>query len=172
MKYTIEVTGIDECINFINSIPNLLKDNDFKQYIGEQCVEVINKVARQKLNVSGNYVEHNKIEILKNGVLIYNDVQSDNGDYYSLVIEYGSGIHKEKDTYSNDPTNTYLKTGGLYWLVPTEKAPSLNGSKIITVAGKQYYIVYGQTPKHIYTDAATIISQNLAKWTKEYIMKL
>lgn len=164
MDVIIDVTGIEDCIKFINSIPNLVDDDNFKQYIGENAVKEIVEIAKTKLGTFDEYVTHNQIKILNNGVLIYNDVQNVSGEYYSLIIEYGSGTKAD----------TEYNTGTVYWYVPQDKGPDLdryNYKSFISKTGETIYVVYGQEPKHIYTDAANIISEKLSKWAVEYINK-
>lgn len=170
MDVTIKVDGIDDCLEFINSIPNLVDNSDFKQYIGENCVNVINKIANEKLIISNDYNSNNKIKILDNGVQIYNEVQNDNGTFYSLIIEYGSGTHAELEHIGTSPK--FQESGFEYWYVPEEVAPKIANysyKKIITKNGETLYMVFGQNPKHIYTDAAQEIANNLQKWSVEFI---
>lgn len=170
MDFTIKVDGIKECKEILNRIPKLIKSKKFKQYIGENCVKVINKFAQQRLSVSSEYTKENKIKVYNNGVLIYNDVKNQDGAYYGLIIEYGSGTHAELEHIGTTPK--FQESGFEYWYVPDEIAPRLGEYKyktIITETGETLYMVYGQNPKHIYTDAAREISENLKEWAELYI---
>lgn len=171
MEFSIDITGIDEAIRLFNEIKDVISSNELKEYLAEKSIEEINKIAKQRLQNSENYIANNNYEILQDGVLIYNDIQSEDGTYISLIIEYGSGIHKEGEPFNH--TNTYAATSGLYWLVPVESSSSLANTNynIINIKGVEYYIVFGQYPKHIYTDAGKIIEKNIATWISEYIDK-
>ena len=172
MDVTIKVTGIEDCINFINDIPKLIENKNFKQYIGENCVKVINEIAEKKLKISSKYNASNKIKILKTGVLIYNDVKNDNGSFYSLIIEYGSGTQAEMEHIGATPK--FIESEFEYWFVPEDVAPSLSQysfKKIITKENVTLYMVFGSKGKHIYTEATQKISEKLSEWTKDYISK-
>lgn len=168
----IEVEGTDKVINYVKEMEKKLKSDDVKKYLAEKMIILINRESKNKLENSINYDAHNKYEILDDGILIYNDVQNDNGEYYSLIIEYGSGVYAEGEPFHH--TESYDNSGGLYWLVPVENGSSLmnTGFDIITLESGDYFKVYGQEAKHIYTDAATKIQKNINRWLKEYIEKL
>lgn len=170
MKYTIEIDGIKELKDTLNKIPKLVKSNKFKQYIGENCVKVINRIASERLIMHNEYNSQNIIEILKDGVLIHNDVKNDNGTYYGLIIEYGSGTNAEIEHIGTSPK--FQESDFEYWYVPEEIAPKLSNygyKKIVTNTGEIIYMVYGQNPKHIYTDAAKEIASKLEEWAEIYI---
>lgn len=168
----IEVEGTDKVIKYVKEMEKKLKSDDVKKYLAEKMIILINRESKSKLENSINYVAHNKYEILDDGILIYNDVQNDNGEYYSLIIEYGSGVYAEGEPFHH--TESYDNSGGLYWLVPVENGSSLmnTGFDIITLESGDYFKVYGQEAKHIYTDAAIKIQKNINRWLKEYIEKL
>lgn len=168
----IEVEGTDKVINYVKEMEKKLKSNDIKEYLAQKMIELINRESKSKLETSTNYVAHNKYEIRDDGILIYNDVQNDHGEYYSLIIEYGSGVYAEGEPYHH--TASYDNSGGLYWLVPVENGSSLmsTGFDIITLESGDYFKVYGQEAKHIYTDAAIKIQKNINRWLKEYIEKI
>lgn len=168
----IEVEGTKKVINYVKEMEKKLKSDDVKKYLAEKMIILINRESKSKLENSINYVAHNKYEILDDGILIYNDVQNDNGEYYSLIIEYGSGVYAEGEPFHH--TESYDNSGGLYWLVPVENGSSLmnTGFDIITLESGDYFKVYGQEAKHIYTDAAIKIQKNINRWLKEYIEKL
>ena len=70
-------------------------------------------------------------------------------------------------------TETFIASGYMYWYVPEEEAPELINypyERIETSTGVLYK-VYGQTPKHIYEDAAKLIQRNIARWIAEYMKK-
>lgn len=141
-------------------------------------ISIINTISEERLSYDRNYTKSNKYKINDDSIVVYNDVTNSNGEHYSLILEYGSGIHAEKEHIGK--TDTFKVSGYMYWYVPEEKAPELamytdseNGKgfeKIETPTGTLYK-VYGQTPKHIYEDAAKIIERNVAKWVNEYIQK-
>lgn len=170
MKFTIQVKGLKKAINTIKSYGLLLNTTAFKKYIAEKSIDEINKIAEERLQTSENYIANNKYEILDDGLIIYNDIQSDDGTYISLILEYGSGIHSQVEKFP-EHTATYDRTGGVYWLVPVEKAGNLANTtyQIIKIKDVEYYMVFAQYPKHIYTDAAKIIRKEISTWTKEYI---
>lgn len=170
MKYTIEIDGIKELEDTLNKIPKLVKDKNFKQYIGENCVKIINRLASERLSISNEYNSQNKIDILNDGVLIHNDVKNNDGVYYGLIIEYGSGTNAEIEHIGTTPK--FQESGFEYWFVPDEVAPKLSDYKYKTITtdnGEIIYMVFGQNPKHIYTDAAKEISEKLEEWTNTYI---
>lgn len=171
MKFNIRVEGLDKALKTLKKFEGLVSTVGFKEYIAEKAIEEINKIARQKLHTSEGYVANNKYEIIDKGVVIYNDIQSDDGTYISLILEYGSGVHAEGSPFHH--TASYESSGGVYWLAPVENASSLANTNypIITIKSVDYYMVFGQYPKHIYTDAAKIIRKELSTWTKEYIEK-
>ena len=171
MDVTIRVKGLKKAIETIQKYGQLFSTNSFKEFIAKKSIEEINKIAREKLQTSGNYVANNKYEITDKGIVIYNDIQSEDGTYISLILEYGSGVYAEGSPFHN--TSSYEKSGGVYWLVPVENSTSLANTNypIITIKSVDYYMVFGQKPKHIYNDAAKIIRKEISTWTKEYIEK-
>lgn len=170
MDFEITIRGTEQCINRIDKLEKFAQSDELKKYIAEKAIAVINRNAKARLNESESYVNNNKFKISKNGILIYNDVQNSEGTYYSLIIEYGSGIYREKDSIHT--TQTYEDTNGLYWLVPVEEGSSLFSTdfEIITIEGLgDFFKVYGQTAKHIYEDSAKTIQSNLSRWVREYL---
>lgn len=169
--YTIEIQGTKQVIDKINRIEEIVKSNDLKIYLAEKSIAVINRLADERLSHDENYVKNNKYKIEEEGILIYNDVVNNNNEHYSLILEYGSGLYAEKQHIGT--TETFIATGFMYWYVPEEEAPELFDypyERIETDTGVLYK-VYGQTPKHIYEDAAKIIQRNIARWIREYIKK-
>lgn len=166
---TIEIQGTKEVIDKINKIESILKDDDIKKYLAEKMIAVIQRIADERLSYDDNYIKHNKYQINEDSIQIYNDVENNNHEHYSLILEYGSGLYAEKEHIGK--TKTFLATGYMYWLVPEEEAPELFDypyERIETENGV-FYKVYGQTPKHIYEDSAKIIERNVARWVREYI---
>lgn len=173
MNIKIDVIGTDKCISKIHKITQLIQSDDLKEYIAKKAIAVIERDARKKLSKNDKYINHNKYEICKDFILIYNDVENDSGEHYSLIIEYGSGIYAEGG--SNNSTETYAKTGGLYWYVPEEEAQGLFDyayPRYETEEGQVFYQVFGQTPKHIYTDSAKVIQKNLQIWVNQYLKEM
>lgn len=169
--YTIEIQGTKQVIDKINRIEEIVKSNDLKIYLAEKSIAVINRLADERLSHDENYVKNNKYKIEEEGILIYNDVVNNNNEHYSLILEYGSGLYAEKQHIGE--TDTFNATGFMYWYVPEEEAPELFDypyDRIPTDKGVVYK-VYGQTPKHIYEDAAKVIQRNIARWIREYIKK-
>lgn len=171
MNVEIQVTGLEEAIKKIERVQKIASSNELKEYIAERAIEEINKIAKERFSQSNNYVSSNKYELIKNGILIYNDVKNDNGECYSLILEYGSGTYAEGEAFHH--TKTYDMTGGTYWLVPVEESSSLMNTTfdIITLDSGDYFKVYGQQPKHVYTDAAKIIQKKLVEWADDFIAK-
>lgn len=171
---TIEVKNFDKVCNYLNFLDKELDNsNGLNEYLAQKVLDVINEESISKLNSSENYVAHNKYKFMDNGILFYNDVQSNDGTYYSLIVEYGSGTHAEGEPFHH--TKTYDYTSGLYWLVPVENGSSLMNTNfpIITIEPYgDFFMVFGQEPKHIYTDAAKTIKKNLKPWTQEYLKKI
>lgn len=169
--YTIEIQGTKQVIDKINRIEEIVKSNDLKIYLAEKSIAVINRLADERLSHDENYVKNNKYKIEEEGILIYNDVVNNSNEHYSLILEYGSGLYAEKQHIGT--TETFIATGFMYWYVPEEEAPELFDypyERIETDTGVLYK-VYGQTPKHIYEDAAKVIQRNIARWIREYIKK-
>lgn len=167
----IEVQGTKEAIEKINVVEKLLNSKGLKEYLAQQMISVINKIADERLSYDENYVKHNKYELRDDGILVYNDVTNESGDHYSLILEYGSGLYAEQEHIGNTPT--FKATGNMYWFVPEEEAPELFEypyERIETEDGVLYK-VYGQTPKHIYEDAAEIIQKTATVWIKDYLVK-
>ena len=166
----IEIRGTKQVIDKIDRIEELTNSKQIKEYLAEKMISVINRLAEERLSYDENYISHNKYQLLENGILIYNDVTNSNGEYYSLILEYGSGLYAEKDHIGK--TDTFKATGYMYWYVPEEYAPELFDyyptTRIETSKGV-IYKVFGQTPKHIYEDSAEIIERNVARWVREYI---
>ena len=172
----IEVQGLDEAINLLEKLDKVINSEKLKIYIAKKSINEINKIARKKLDYNSNYIASNKYNILDNGILIYNDVQNQNGKYYSLIIEYGSGIYSELSHIGT--TKTFKNSNYTYWLVPVESGSNLENYAFDIIDIKledgsigSFYKVYGQEPKHIYTDASKIIENNLIKWTLDFIKK-
>lgn len=176
--YEIRIQGTKKVIDKLNRVEEIIKSNDLKVQIAKKSIAIINRLANERLSYDEKYIKSNKYTIDDKSITIYNDVINTQGQHYSLIIEYGSGIHAKKEHIGE--TDTFKASGYMYWYVPEEKAPELamytdseNGKgfeKIETSKGTLYK-VYGQTPKHIYEDAAKIIQKNLAKWIREYIKK-
>ena len=142
-----------------------------KVYLAKKVIEAIDRLADERLSYDDNYKKSNKYEILSNGVRIYNDVINQSNEHYSLILEYGSGLYAEKEHIGTTPT--FKASGYMYWYVPEEEAPELFEypyERIETDNGV-IYKVYGQTPKHIYEDAAKLAERNIARWVREYINK-
>lgn len=171
MDVNVQITGLEEAIEKIERLHKIASSDELKKYIAEKAINEINKVAKQRLSQSNNYVESNEYELINEGILIYNNVQNDKGEYYSLILEYGSGTYAEGESFHH--TASYENSGGLYWLVPVEEASSLMNTDfgIITLDSGDYFKVYGQQSKHIYTDAFKEIQKKLSKWADEFIAK-
>lgn len=167
---TVEVKNAEKAIKFIQTLDRYLDNSDgLNKFLAQKILEVINEESEKKLQHSSNYIAHNKYIFTEKGILFYNDVQNSDGTYYSLILEYGSGIHAEGQPFHH--TNTYDYTSGLYWLVPVENGSSLMNTNypIITIEPYgDFFMVFGQEPKHIYTDAAKTIKENTKKWLNEY----
>lgn len=173
----IEVHGTEEILEYIEEIENKINSNDLKEYLAKKMLDIINQESENKIENNLTYTDHNKYEILDDGILIYNDVQNDDGEYYSLIIEYGSGIYAEGQPFHH--TDSYENSGGLYWLVPVANGSSLERTTFPIIDIKlqdgsigSFYKVYGQEAKHIYTDAAIKIEKELSNWIRDYIEKL
>ena len=169
---SIEIQGTKQVIDKINRVEAITKSSGLKQYLAERMVAVINRLADERLSYDDNYIKHNKTVIRDDSILIYNDVENNNHEHYSLILEYGSGLYAEKGHIGK--TKTFLATGYMYWFVPEDEAPELFDypyERIETEDGSVLYKVYGQTPKHIYEDSAKIIERNVARWIREYIKK-
>ena len=167
--FSIELQGTKQVIDRINSIEKILNSNEIKEYLAKKMINVINRLSDERLSYDENYKNHNKYQITDEYIRIYNDVENESGQHYSLILEYGSGIYAEKEHIGK--TDTFIATGYMYWYVPEEEAPELIEypyERIETSEGVLYK-VYGQTPKHIYEDSAKIIENNVARWVREYV---
>lgn len=169
--YKIEIQGTKQVIDKINAIEIITNSDDIKKYLAEKSIAVIDRLAEERLSYDKNYVKSNKYKIDDEGITIYNDVINESGEYYSLIIEYGSGLYAEKPHIGT--TQGFTASGYMYWFVPEEEAPDLIEypyQRIETEDGVLYK-VFGQTPKHIYEDAAKVIERNISRWVKTYIEK-
>ena len=172
MEFSINISGLDEAVNLLKKYQEIISSDGLKEYLAEKSIDEINKIANEKLQSSENYNANNKYKITDNGVVIYNEIQSQDGTYISLILEYGSGIYAEYEKFPKH-TATYEKTGGVYWLVPVTSGSSLFNTdyEIITLESGDYFKVFAQTPKHIYTDAGKVIESKITTWIEEYIEK-
>ena len=169
--FTVEIQGTKQAIDKIKNVEVAMNSRDIKEYLAKKMIDVINRISNERLSHNDNYTKHNQYKINENSIEIYNDVQNESGEYYSVILEYGSGLYAEKSHIGE--TNTFIATGYMYWYVPEEEAPNLFDypyERIVTENGV-FYKVYGQTPKHIYEDSAKIIERNVARWINEYINK-
>lgn len=169
--FTIEIQGTKQAIDKINAIEKITQSQDIKIYLAKKMIDVINRLSQERLSYNDNYIKHNQYKINEDSIEIYNDVQNESNQYYSLILEYGSGLYAEKEHIGQ--TETFNATGYMYWYVPEDEAPNLFEypyERIETENGV-FYKVYGQTPKHIYEDSAKIIERNVARWIKEYMKK-
>lgn len=167
--FEIKIQGTKQVIDKIERVEAITKSEGLKKYLAQKMIAVINRLADERLSYDDNYKNHNKYQINSDSIVIYNDVQNNIGQYYSLILEYGSGVWAEKDHIGK--TDTFKASGYMYWYVPEEKAPNLsayNYEKIPTKKGIIYKVV-GQTPKYIYEDSAKLIERNVARWVREYI---
>lgn len=169
--FDIKIQGTKQVIDKINKIEGIMLSSNIKKYIAEKMISIINTLSEERLSYDKNYSKSNKYEIKENSIVVYNDVTNNNGEHYSLILEYGSGIHAEKEHIGNTPT--FFASGYMYWYVPEEEAPELFEYPYERIESENgvFYKVYGQTPKHIYEDSAKIIERNVARWVNEYIKK-
>ena len=172
----IEVQGLDKALKLLEKFNKVILSDDLKIYLAKKSIEVINKIASERLDYNSNYIANNKFKLINNDILIYNDSKNSNGRNYSLIIEYGSGMYAELGHIGT--TKTFENSGYVYWLVPVEDGSNLENYAFDVIDIKledgsvgSFYKVYGQEPKHIYTDAAKIIENNLSEWAKEFIDK-
>lgn len=169
--FTIEIQGTKQAIDKINRIVDITKSDDIKVYLADKMISIINQLAEERLSYDDNYVKSNKYIINEDTITIYNDVVNANNEHYSLILEYGSGLYAEKEHIGKTPT--FIASGYMYWFVPEDEAPDLFAypyERIETDNGVLYK-VYGQTPKHIYEDAAKVVERNIARWIREYMKK-
>ena len=169
--FKVEIQGTKQVIDKINKIEEISNSKDIKIYLAEKVISVINRLADEKLSYDNNYKKSNKYKIYDDSIVIYNDVANESGEHYSLIIEYGSGLYAEKSHIGT--TQSFTASGYMYWYVPEEEAPELIEypyERIETEDGVLYK-VYGQTPKHIYEDAAKLAERNISRWVLEYIKK-
>lgn len=169
MNLKITSEGLDKAINFFRKLEQTVLSEKLFDYIADKAIDEINKIAQERLQNSENYIANNKYKKISKGIEIYNDSETKDGINYSLIIEFGSGVYAEGEPFHH--TFTYEVTGGLYWLVPVEEGSNLfeTDYEIITLESGDYFKVYGQEPKHIYTDAAKIIEKELPTWANEFI---
>ena len=152
LDYSVKIYGIKEFLDKIKKLEKITSSYELKAYIAEKAIKEINLIAMQRLNSSNNYISNNKYNIKKNEIEIYNDSHSEDGTYYSLIIEYGSGTFAEAEHIGE--TEEFIESGYDWWY-----------------AFGKHIRVHGQEPKHIYTDAAKIIEKKLSLWADEYIQK-
>lgn len=152
VAFSIKVEGTDEVLNSIKELQEIASSYSLKEYIAKKSIDEINKIATQRLSSSNNYINNNKYKITKNEIEIYNDVQTENGTYYSLIIEYGSGTFAEEEHIGE--TEAFIESGYEWWY-----------------GFGKHIKVHGQSPKHIYTDAGKIIEKNIKSWIEDYMKK-
>lgn len=175
IEIDVSMTGTEEIIKSVETIEKKLKSKDIKEYLAKKMINVVNEETKDKLEYFNSYINHNKYYIDNDSITIYNDVQNEDGQYYSLVIEYGSGTYKEGEDFSH--TATYDNTGGLYWLVPVNKTNNNLENynyQIITITledgtKEDFYKVYGQTAKHIYRESSIRIEREINQWIIDYL---
>lgn len=171
--FDIKIQGTKQVIDKINKIEEIMLSPNIKKYIAEKMISVINRLAEERLSYDKNYIKSNKYEIKENSIEVYNDVTNSNGEHYSLILEYGSGLYADEERHIGK-TDIFKASGYMFWYVPEEYAPELFDyypkTRIETENGVWYKVV-GQTPKHIYEDSAKLIERNIAKWVNEYIKK-
>jgi hypothetical protein len=168
--FTIEIEGLEKVRKKLELLQNTLDSNELDDYIAEKAIDVINRLAKERLTEYDNYILSNHKKFGKDEIIIYNDVQNDNGFIYAAIIEYGSGVQAEKPSIAN--SDTYKATGGMFWYVPEDEAPELSeyyGEPFIAADGRSLFKVAGQTPKYIYEDAAKLIQRNIGRWASEWI---
>lgn len=167
--FEIKIQGTKQVIDKIERVEAITKSEGLKKYLAQKMIAVINRLADERLSYDDNYKNHNNYQINSDSIVIYNDVQNNNGQYYSLILEYGSGLYTEKGHIGKTPT--FIATGYMYWYVPEEEAPELFEYPYERIESENgvFYKVYGQTPKHIYEDSAKLIERNVARWVREYI---
>lgn len=168
MDLKITIHGLDRVIQKLENYEKIVTSPQLFEYLAKKSIRLINEEATKKLQYSNNYVAHNKYELINNGVIIYNDVQNVNGMHYSLIIEYGSGVKAEGEHIGT--TSAFQNSGNTFWYVRAEEVDlSQYGYATTTYNDTELYRVYGQEPKHIYTDAKAKIRKNINKWLNEYI---
>ena len=168
--FTIEIDGLEKVRSKLELLQGTLDSNELDDYIAEKAIDVINRLAKERLTEYDNYILSNHKEFGKDEIIIYNDVQNENGFIYAAIIEYGSGVQAEKSPIGK--SDTYKATGGMFWYVPEDEAPELSeyyGDPFIAADGRFLYKVAGQTPKYIYEDAAKVIQRNIGRWANEWI---
>lgn len=170
----VKITGLDKCIKMIDNYSKIINSKELYEYIAKESIKVINKYAKSRLDNSSNYTSSNIYEISDKKIKISNEVKNSQGKYYSLIIEYGSGMYAEKPHFGD--TKTFVESGYVYWLVPVEEGSNLEsyGFEVVDIdlgdgQVNSFYKVFGQEPKHIYTDAAKEIEKNLVNWTMQFI---
>ena len=78
----IDIQGTEKFIKSLDEITKKLQSNELKEFIGQKAIETVNKIAFENLGHSSEYIKHNKMKIVNDGILIYNDVKNENGEYY------------------------------------------------------------------------------------------
>lgn len=153
LKYKVEIKGTEEVLKAIEKVESIINSKDLYNFIGEKALKVIKRIAEDKLKTgASNYNQHNKLQVLNNGILIYNDIANSDGTFYSLIIEYGSGTKMDETNAEHmGTTPEFLQSNYEWWY-----------------AGR-HVKVHGQDPKYIYTDAAVKIEQNLEHWVSDYL---
>lgn len=176
MNIEINLIGLDNITKELEKIKKKINSKLLFDYLAKKSIDAINEIAEKKLQNSSNYKQHNKYELLDNGFMIYNDVSSVDGTYYSLIIEYGSGTKMSSDSPGHiGQSNSFTNSGGKYWFVKADEVDlSSYGFEAKHFKSDGFegdlYQVFGQEPKYIYTDAARIIQKNINKWFNEYIL--
>lgn len=152
-------------IKGIQAQKRIFMKQDFLDFIGKKCIEVLKEVTESKKEefvgkkVPLSYEQgHNyKTEILANSsrIILQNLGVNQFGEYISSYIENGTGIYSEQTTRPNG------------WIYPTTEEDK-NTTKRMGKQGDLIAYTKGQKAKNIYYNAMQIIEQKLDEWIEEY----
>lgn len=195
---SLEVSGLEilqRNIDYIKKLKQMLVDKKFQEFIQEKCMEIIKKVADERLNAStvtnqeeiGAYNNNHKIrDITDKGFVIYNDYtiikpETHHSPSYpfsvALAFEYGTGIIGASNSnapswYAYNVNDNHVTIDGEqidgWWL----DANLNNGNPIFgTSKSGKAVVTRGYEGLEIYRFSAIEIQKQLPNWVKEYFRR-
>lgn len=174
--YTIEVKGIDECLETLEDLKKMFKNYEFMEYIAQKSKETLDRITAQNITFNnkdtGGYANNHEIEVYQEEIILFNNTKADlshlsektranypDGFSIAKAVEYGTGIVGRDSIGSSQATdwaydvNNHGEKGWFY-----EK----NG-KIYWTKGMEGKLIYYKTKQEI--------EKNIATWIGEYIDK-
>ena len=142
-----------------------IKSQDFLDYIGKKCIEVLKEVTASKrgefvfgkipFNYETGHTYTTEINDSNALIKLANVAVNQFGEYYSAYIENGTGVFAEASKKPNG------------WIYPTVEE-DINPTKKKTRKADLIAFTKGTKAKNIYNDAMGIIEKRLDTWIEEY----